>query len=169
MSDFLDEPKFSKGKAKPQELKAWQERDSKGKIIHKGRCWDGLLGCEEWFSRTAFRWHPRLCERCVVALSSRYEVPQKDIDILALLLAQDNGLIVYCRYLKAEESKLKALEDAKEVRIRDLYAATKKAWSDPRKVQAVIKSFRAWVYDQAGIVLAPPKRAEGFSSLAEAA
>lgn len=165
--DFMtdNQPRFKKGKAKPLALKPNQALVD-GKIVQKGRCWDGLLGCEEHKFKGEFRYHPLLCDGCAYAIADAYGVPRAEVEMLTLLLHMDAGLYRSAKYLNANPDKVEALGKGREVYIRNLFASVKAAGGNAEKVKAKIRAYRDWFHAEAEIEVEKPKGAQGFKSLA---
>lgn len=165
--DFMtdNQPRFKKGKAKPLALKPNQALVD-GKIVQKGRCWDGLLGCEEHKFKGEFRYHPLLCDGCAYAIADAYGVPRSDVELLTLLLHMDAGLYRSAKYLHANADKVTALEKGRGIYLKQLFTSVKAAGGNSKKVEAKIRAFRDWFHAEAEIEVAPQKGAQGFKSLA---
>lgn len=163
--DFMPPETYRKGKAKPPALKAHQTMVD-GEVVRKGRCWDGLLGCEEYKFKGEFRYHPLLCDGCAYAIADAYGAPRADVELLTLLLHMDAGLYRSAKYLKANPDKVEALGKGREIYIRNLFQSVKAAGGNGDKVKAKIRAFRDWFHAEAEIEVEKPKGAQGFKSLA---
>lgn len=166
MDDFMSPEPFRKGKSKVVELKAWQSRQGEKVTVSKFRCWDDPLGCEAFKVSTDFRFHPRICNACSAAISTRYGVKQSEMPMLGLILTLDHGLFKSVRYLKAPADKVEALDRAKEIHVKRLMDSIQAAGANQSKIKAVHKAYRDWFYAQAEVELEKPKGAQGFASVA---
>jgi len=169
--DFMeDQPRYSKGKAKPVSLKPWQSV-VKGEIKATSlRCWDGLTGCEEYKPKTAFRLHPLICDQCAEPLIFKFSVTRTDMELLAMVLQMDAGMYKTARYFKAKPEKIQALEAGREQYISQFVNMIKKM-RNRFEIEAKTKSFQDWFYAQAEVDLpkSKTKSVKGFVTLAEAA
>jgi predicted PolB exonuclease-like 3'-5' exonuclease len=165
MDDFNSPEPYRKGKSKVIELKAWQSRQGDKISVSKFRCWDGNLGCEQFKGKDDFKWHPRLCNACTAAISTRFGVKQSEMEMLGLLLSMDAGLFRSVVYLKAPTSKVEALRAGQEMHVKHLMDSINK---DQQKIKTLVKSYTDWFYAQCEIEITKPSHASGFTSLAAA-
>lgn len=120
------------------------------------RCWDGTLGCEQSKAEHEFRWNPRICNACTLAISMRFGVKQSDFDFLALLLAADAGLFRSAKYQGAQPEKLTMLRHTQETTIKYLLESIQKLGGDSHKIETKVMNYRKWFFEQAGLTTKEP-------------
>lgn len=158
--------RYSRGNTKTTALKPWQSRNEAGVVVtDKFRCWDGLLGCEEFKSEKLFKWHKLLCDQCAQALTMRFSVPQSEAELIALLVNQDAGLFRMAKYFKVSEEKTKPLEKAQEMHLKRLFDSVNKC-KNRHEIEAVNKAYRDWFHAEIGLEPESPKPVKGFTAAA---
>lgn len=173
-NDFMPpdeaQPKFGRGKSKVVALKPWQSRvDGEAKAT-MFRCWDGLLGCEGYKPKSAFRLHPLVCDQCTEPMVFRFGVTRTDLELLAMVLHMDAGLFKTAQYFKAAPEKIQAMEAGREHYIGQ-FVKMVKPMRNRFEIEAKTKSFRDWWFDQVGVQLPKEKTraVKGFVAIGEVA
>jgi hypothetical protein len=168
MNDFLepeDLAPFKRGRGKVVAMKPHQAKDGE-KVVSRFRCWDGLLGCEQYRSKAEFRWHPLLCDACSLAITSRHNFEVRDIDYLAIFLAQDASLAKAAKVMGGSTDKIAAMQEGTPFHLPDLFRAINGVRKNAKNVEDTNRAYRMWFYDQAGAdPVQSRKPAPGFAAL----
>jgi hypothetical protein len=168
MSDFYGGGDFQKGKSKTLALKPWQSQGENTVVVQtKKRCWDGLFGCEQYKSFDEFKVHHQICSACITGICLKYHVPRSYADYLMVLLWQENSLQKSAKTLGASKERLGAMEKAQEFHVAKIFDSIFKAGDrNANEVKRLIKVYRKWFYEQAGVgTVETADHVKGFSSV----
>lgn len=116
-----------------------------------GRCWDGLIGCEETKPNHEFKWHTRICNSCVHAVSARFGIAQSHFDALALLIHSDASLFRQAKYFGADKAKVAALQAGQELHLKRLLESIQANVGNDGKNRETMARYREWFRATAGI------------------
>lgn len=158
---------FSKNKGSKADLKPWQSKEGETVTQSAKRCWDGLYGCEEYKKFEEYRWHPHICQKCLMALCNRYNFEQKYSDFLIWFLWQESNLLKSSRFCGGNVDKINALERTSEQRIRGLWEKINAIGPFLDKIRDANMNYRDWFYKEVGLKFEKGSKADGFLSVAD--